>query len=214
MPAEFVSMILRVPGFLLAISVHEYAHAKMAYNLGDDTAQLLGRMTVEPWAHIDVVGSLMLLIFGFGWAKPVPVNTYRLQNPRRDMAKISLAGPVANLITALVLEILTVILLIFVSFPGALRYIPTVLEVGAWINAGLGFFNLIPVPPLDGSNILDVYISNNARDAWNWIQRYGFVILVVLMVLGVVSAVMQPLVTGYMGFAQRMAIAISRIFIR
>ncbi|HON86947.1 MAG: site-2 protease family protein [Firmicutes bacterium] len=214
MPAEFVSMILRVPGFLLAISVHEYAHAKMAYNLGDDTAQLLGRMTVEPWAHIDVVGSLMLLIFGFGWAKPVPVNTYRLQNPRRDMAKISLAGPVANLITALVLEILTVILLIFVSFPGALRYIPTVLEVGAWINAGLGFFNLIPVPPLDGSNILDVYISNSARDAWNWIQRYGFVILVVLMVLGVVSAVMQPLVTGYMGFAQRMAIAISRIFIR
>lgn len=214
MPAEFVSMILRVPGFLLAISVHEYAHAKMAYNLGDDTAQLLGRMTVEPWAHIDVVGSLMLLIFGFGWAKPVPVNTYRLQNPRRDMAKISLAGPVANLITALVLEILTVILLIFVSFPGALRYIPTVLEVGAWINAGLGFFNLIPVPPLDGSNILDVYISDSARDAWNWIQRYGFVILVVLMVLGVVSAVMQPLVTGYMGFAQRMAIAISRIFIR
>ena len=214
MPAEFVSMILRVPGFLLAISVHEYAHAKMAYNLGDDTAQLLGRMTVEPWAHIDVVGSLMLLIFGFGWAKPVPVNTYRLQNPRRDMAKISLAGPVANLITALVLEILTVILLIFVSFPGALRYIPTVLEVGAWINAGLGFFNLIPVPPLDGSNILDVYISNSTRDAWNWIQRYGFVILVVLMVLGVVSAVMQPLVTGYMGFAQRMAIAISRIFIR
>lgn len=214
MPAEFVSMILRVPGFLLAISVHEYAHAKMAYNLGDDTAQLLGRMTVEPWAHIDVVGSLMLLIFGFGWAKPVPVNTYRLQNPRRDMAKISLAGPVANLITALVLEILTVILLIFVSFPGALRYIPTVLEVGAWINAGLGFFNLIPVPPLDGSNILDVYISNSARDAWNWIQRYGFVILVVLMVLGVVSAVMQPLVTGYMGFAQRIAIAISRIFIR
>ncbi len=214
MPAEFVSMILRVPGFLLAISVHEYAHAKMAYNLGDDTAQLLGRMTVEPWAHIDLVGSLMLLIFGFGWAKPVPVNTYRLQNPRRDMAKISLAGPVANLITALVLEILTVILLIFVSFPGALRYIPTVLEVGAWINAGLGFFNLIPVPPLDGSNILDVYISNNARDAWNWIQRYGFVILVVLMVLGVVSAVMQPLVTGYMGFAQRIAIAISRIFIR
>ena len=214
MPAEFVSMILRVPGFLLAISVHEYAHAKMAYNLGDDTAQLLGRMTVEPWAHIDVVGSLMLLIFGFGWAKPVPVNTYRLQNPRRDMAKISLAGPVANLITALVLEILTVILLIFVSFPGALRYIPTVLEVGAWINAGLGFFNLIPVPPLDGSNILDVYISNSARDAWNWIQRYGFVILVVLMVLGVVSAVMQPLVTGYMGFAQRMEIDISRIFIR
>ncbi len=214
MPHEFVNMILRVPGFLLAISVHEYAHARMAYNLGDDTAQLLGRMTFEPWAHIDVVGSLMLLIFGFGWAKPVPVNTYRLQNPRKDMAKISLAGPVANLIAALVLEILTVILLIFVSFPGALRYIPTVLEVGAWINAGLGFFNLIPVPPLDGSNILDVYISNNARDAWNWIQRYGFVILVVLMVLGVVSAVMQPLVTGYMGFAQRIAIAISRIFIR
>lgn len=214
MPAEFVSIILRVPGFLLAISVHEYAHAKMAYNLGDDTAQLLGRMTFEPWAHLDVVGSLMLLIFGFGWAKPVPVNTYRLQNPRRDMAKISLAGPVANLITALVLEILTVILLIFVSFPGAFRYIPTVLEVGAWINAGLGLFNLIPVPPLDGSNILDVYIPYNARDAWDWIQQYGFVILVVLMVLGVVSAVLQPLLTGYMSFAQGIAIAIARIFIR
>ncbi|MBP8614130.1 MAG: site-2 protease family protein [Firmicutes bacterium] len=214
MAGEFARMILRVPGFLLAISVHEYAHARTAYNLGDDTAQLLGRMTVEPWPHIDIVGALMLLIFGFGWAKPVPVNTYRLQNPKRDMARISLAGPVANLVTALVLEVLTVILLVFVSFPGALRYIPTVLEVGAWINAGLGFFNLIPVPPLDGSNILANYIPNSARHSWDWIQRYGFVILVALMVLGVVSAVMQPLVTGYMGFAQWMAMAISRIFIR
>ena len=110
MPDSLVVLILRLPGLLLAISVHEYAHARMAYRLGDDTAELSGRMSLEPWAHFDIVGALMLLLVGFGWAKPVPVDPYRLRDPRRDMAKIAFAGPMANLITAFVLEVVSILL--------------------------------------------------------------------------------------------------------
>ena len=122
MPNSLVTLILRLPGLLLAISVHEYAHARMAYQLGDDTAELSGRMTLEPWAHFDIVGALMLLLVGFGWARPVPVAPYRLRDPKRDMAKIAFAGPLANLITAFVLEIAAIMLYTAYRFSGALTY--------------------------------------------------------------------------------------------
>ena len=97
---QFGDIFLRIPGFLIAISVHEYAHARMAFKLGDDTAEREGRMTLEPWAHFDLVGGLMLVLFRFGWARPVPVNPFRFRNPRKGMALVSVAGPAANLVTA------------------------------------------------------------------------------------------------------------------
>lgn len=214
MTASLMQLILRIPGFLLAVSVHEYAHARMAYHLGDDTAEVSGRMTLEPWAHIDWVGALMLLLFGFGWARPVPVNAYRFRNPRRDMAKVAFAGPLANFVAAFVLEVIAILLFTRFHFRGSLIYLPRIIEFAALVNAGLAIFNLIPVPPLDGSRILEVYLPSSAYHMWAQIERYGFIILVALLVSGVVSMIMGPLLSGYMSFIQNVALRISLLFFR
>lgn len=201
-----MQMILRVPGFLLAISVHEYSHARMAFRLGDDTAERAGRMTLEPWAHIDLVGAIMLLLFGFGWARPVPVEAYRMRNPRKDMAKVALAGPVANFLVFFVLQVLVVLLATRIRFVGTrLHYVPNILQEAAYINLGLGVFNLVPVPPLDGSRILARFLPSSMLDAWESLERYGFLILVLLLSTGIISAVMSPVMGVLIRFAQSVA---------
>lgn len=130
------------------------------------------------------------------------------------MAQIALAGPVANLITAFVLEITTILLFTFRNFSGAWAYIPTVLDVAAWINAGLAIFNLIPIPPLDGSRILELYIPYRAQNLWYEFQRYSFVILAVLLILGIIPSIMQPLVTGYIRLAQKAGMSLSLLLLR
>ncbi|MGI6663525.1 MAG: site-2 protease family protein [Bacillota bacterium] len=194
----------------MAISIHEYAHARMAYKLGDDTAARAGRMTIEPWAHLDPIGALMLLVFGFGWARPVPVDPYRLRNPRKDMAKVAVSGPVANLIAAFVLETSTVLVFSRLRLIGTpWTYLTDVLRSGAMINAALAFFNLIPLPPLDGSKILRVYLPYSLEEVWDFIERYGFVILMGLVYLGVVGAIIQPLIQMYMAAVFRVAVRLS-----
>jgi Zn-dependent protease len=203
-------MILRIPGFLLGISIHEYAHARMAYRLGDDTAYRAGRMTIEPWAHLDPIGALLLLVFGFGWARPVPVDPYRLRNPRKDMAKVAIAGPIANLIAAFVLEIFTVLVFSKARLAGTVwARLMDVFRSGAMVNTALAFFNLIPLPPLDGSKILRVYLPYSFEGMWEFVERYGFLILMGLVYLGVVGAVIQPLVYAYMTGVRSIALKIS-----
>lgn len=205
-----MQMILRIPGFLLAISVHEYAHARMAFKLGDDTAERAGRMTLEPWAHFDLVGSIMLLLFGFGWARPVPVEPYRMKNPRKDMATVSLAGPVTNILLFFILQILVVLLASRIRFVGTrLYYIPNIIQEAAYINLGLGVFNLIPVPPLDGSRILARFLPSTMLDAWEGLERYGFIILVVLLSTGIASSIMRPIMNLLIRFAQTIAGSLS-----
>ncbi len=213
MPA--LEIIMRIPGLLIGISVHEYAHARMAYNLGDDTAAREGRLTLEPWAHLDLIGSMMLLLFGFGWARPVLVNPYMLRNPRKDMAKVAVAGPVANLITAAVLQTVTVLLYTRVHFAGtSWAYLPMIIQDAAWINASLAFFNMVPIPPLDGSKILQVFLPARAYGVWDFIERYGPVLLIMFVSLRLVSTFIMPFVSGYMTLIQNMAFRISMLIFK
>lgn len=136
--------IISLASVLIALTIHEFAHAWAANNLGDPTARLEGRMSLNPLAHLDPIGTLTLIFFGFGWGKPVPVDSYNLKNPRRDSALISLAGPGSNFILTLLLAGINLV------FPLPLYILRPLMT----INLGLGLFNLIPLAPLDGSKIL------------------------------------------------------------
>lgn len=211
--SRILPFILTIPGFLLAISVHEYAHARMAYALGDDTADRVGRMTLEPWAHIDPIGALMLIFLGFGWARPVPVDPFRLRSPRRDMAKVAFAGPFANLVVAFFLQVVTILIFSFVRLRGTYWvYLPEILDTAARVNASLAFFNLIPIPPLDGWRILELYIPNSAYAVSEFLERYGFVILLFLVIFGIVSFIIGPLVAGYMNLCRLAGLYLSFLF--
>jgi Zn-dependent protease len=183
---------------ILSLTVHEFAHALVGKWRGDDTAEQMGRLTLNPLAHLDIAGTLMLLIVGFGWAKPVPFNPTRLKNPLADGTAIALAGPFANLILAVVAAG------VFhgLAKSGSLdqnSILPAFLVFVMLVNMLLLFFNLIPVPPLDGSKVLDaVLVKSNAMKARDWMEvngpklLLGFVILSLLTPLNVFVVVQAP----------------------
>ncbi|QHO63766.1 site-2 protease family protein [Candidatus Chazhemtobacterium aquaticus] len=159
---------------LIAISVHEAAHAYSAEYLGDPTPRLQGRTTLNPLAHLDPLGTLMLLLFRFGWGRPVQFDPYNLANPRRDAALISLAGPVSNLV-------LTTIASLLIHFILPSYYAP-LLYPFVFLNVGLAIFNLIPVHPLDGGKILIGILPQDLAYEWQSIMnRYGTIILILLI---------------------------------
>lgn len=147
-------VILRIPAILIALTVHEYAHGYIAWRRGDSTARSQGRLTFNPFAHLDIFGTLMLFFGPFGWAKPVPVNTMNLDNPKRDIIYVSAAGPVSNMILAVIFGLTLRFLSAQHSWTFLSQDIFTFLILCVNINLGLSFFNLLPIPPLDGSNIL------------------------------------------------------------
>jgi Zn-dependent protease len=165
------SFVIWAVAMLVAISVHEAAHAWMAERLGDPTAKLQGRLTLNPLAHLDPIGTLMILLFRFGWGKPVPVDEYNLRYPRRDAALISLAGPASNLVLASLLAILTRI----TSFDFWL--IPIIV-----LSVSLAIFNLIPIHPLDGGKILVGLLPHQlADDVEKVLNQYGLILLILLV---------------------------------
>lgn len=147
------SLLYSLPGIVLALTIHEYSHAMAAYAMGDNTAKQYGRLTLNPIAHMDPLGFLCLIVTRrFGWAKPVPVNDMNFKNRKKGMLLVSLAGPMSNFITALVIAI---IYAVFYKSIGEM--IRTMLQIAYIINLSIGVFNLIPIPPLDGSKYLNLF---------------------------------------------------------
>ncbi len=184
-------LLLSLPAVLWAITFHEFCHGYAAYRLGDPTAARMGRLTLNPLAHLDPVGALMLLIFRFGWAKPVPIEPRHFKFPKRDIIIVSLAGSAGNFLSAVACGLLVKVLPgPFIAIPALGRFI--VLMV--LINLGLGVFNLIPIPPLDGSKILYVLLPPSWLRGFFWLERYGFFVLMILLFLGVVQSIMSPII--------------------
>lgn len=189
---NLLTLLMIAPPILLALTFHEYAHAYAAYRYGDDTAKQSGRLSLNPLRHLDPLGTIMIFIVHFGWAKPVPVNPYRLRNPKKDMLWISAAGPLANMVLALASGLLIRVLQNSGITPGVhnaagLMFFMAVMSLQ--INLALAIFNILPIAPLDGSKILSGLLPAR-HDKWiHSLQRYGAVILIGLILLGQLTGV-------------------------
>lgn len=185
-------LVLLAPGFLLAVTLHELAHGLVADRLGDPTARLAGRLTLNPLPHIDPVGALAFLLAGFGWAKPVPVNAYHLRHPVRDMAAIAAAGPVANFLVAFVGLVVLLAVSRIVHTPFLAVPLTGMLKGIYEFNLVLGIFNLIPLPPLDGGHFLPYILPRRARARLHGIAQYGPFLLLLLVMSGATRYLVWP----------------------
>lgn len=193
-------LLIFMPFFLIAVAFHEVAHGYAAYMLGDPTAKNAGRLSLNPMVHVDPVGSLMFLIsymvgFGFGWAKPVPVNPALLRNPRRDDIIVSLAGVAVNFLLMVISILVIKAILLFVPHEiliqnrVVMEWSMKLLFQFMILNMVLAVFNLIPVPPLDGSHVLMALLPLNQARVFANIRPYGFIILILLMSSGILNTV-------------------------
>ncbi len=164
---------------LFAITVHEYAHGKAAEAFGDPTPRMSGRLTLNPLAHIDPIGFLMLIIVRFGWAKPVPINPRYFRDPEKDMAFVALAGPFANFTLAVLIALVFRVIPVPSSELG--YFILNVFQYAVWINIALGIFNLLPIPPLDGSRLLRAIVPYEGQVFMDRLEPYGFFVLIFLI---------------------------------
>lgn len=182
-----LSILLGLIPSLLCITLHELSHGFVAYKLGDDTAKSRGRLTLNPLKHLDPMGLLMMLVFHVGWAKPVPVNMYRFKNPKRGMAVTALAGPVSNLLIAVVFMFLYGAAYIPLGRSAVGYYFLQMIQLTAIISIGLGIFNLLPLPPLDGSKVLFSLMSDESYYKLMRYERYGGVVMLILVATGVLG---------------------------
>lgn len=183
---------------LVAITIHEFSHAYMADHLGDPTPRLQGRLKLNPMAHLDWLGMVFLLLFGFGWGKPVEFDPYNLKNPRKDAAVISIAGPISNFIMAIALSIILRLLIFFdLNFLTTIGFL--LLTPVIRMNIILGVFNLLPIHPLDGFKIVGGFLSNESAREWYSLQRYGmfFLLLMIFPIAGtsMLERVLSPMVS-------------------
>lgn len=182
-----LSLLLSIIPSVVCITLHELSHGLVAYRLGDDTAKRAGRLSLNPLKHLDIMGLLMLVVFHVGWAKPVPVNMFRFRNPKRGMAVTALAGPVSNVLIALVAMFLYGVLFIPLGFSNAGSYFLTMIELTAYISLGLAVFNLLPISSLDGSKVLFSVMRDESYYKLMRYEKFGSLILVALVATGVLG---------------------------
>ena len=200
MTSFVTEILLLAPPLLFALTIHELAHGLVAASLGDPTARLAGRLTLNPLKHLDPLGTLAFFLIKFGWAKPVPVNPAYFRRPRQDMLWVALAGPLSNLLLALVSALLIKLLQpLLQASPGAMTQaillpLAAMLVASVWINLVLVVFNFLPVPPLDGGRILAGLLPEGMARGLRRVEPYGFVLVLLLSFTGVISQTIVPIV--------------------
>jgi Zn-dependent protease len=193
------NILFVIPSVIIALTFHEAAHAFVAYKFGDPTAKLQGRLTLNPLKHLDIIGTLMLIFAHFGWAKPVPINPYYLQGNRRGkLILIAVAGVLFNFIIALIS-----CLLLSLMYHSYLPYndgVQAFLLQLAFINLILVVFNILPIPPLDGSKVLLELLPPQYAEKFSFLDRFGFIILIVLAISGLLGRFISPMIYGLLNF--------------
>ena len=203
---KLLGLVLTIPGVLIAMTFHEYAHAKAADLLGDDTPRIQGRLNLNPFSHVDPIGFALLLFAGFGWGRPVEINP-RNFNRNMELTKaeaiVSVAGPGMNFIIALLFMLIYVGMISFGFVTNELTfYISQIINYTAIVNIGLGVFNLIPLPPLDGSKILMHFLPYNGRQWFENNQMYFYIGFIVIFITGLAGDIISPLINAvYSGYA-------------
>jgi len=181
-------LLIQVPVILFSLTIHEFFHAWVAYMLGDDTAKRQRRLTLNPLVHLDFVGTVLMFLAGFGWAKPVPVNYLNFKNPRKGLLLVALAGPLSNLLTALFAGLTLRLLVPLVAgssvIPGVVVVSLAIVILMLQYGIALAVFNMIPLPPLDGSRVLYGLLPSKQADSFSRLEPYGVMILFALFIFG------------------------------
>lgn len=207
---DLMTFLYQLLALLIAFSFHEFAHALVADRLGDPTPRQQGRLTLDPMAHIDVVGFLLLLFAGFGWAKPVEIDPRNFKNRKWGDILVSIAGPLTNLIIALIAYIVLAFLSMSTSFDN--QIIANILWAIVGLNIGLAVFNILPIPPLDGYHVIkSLFFRYNVKFFWEF-ERYSFIVLIILIITGIIGRIMNPLMNLVINGMNVIVMALYSIF--
>jgi Zn-dependent protease len=193
---SLTTILLRAPAILIGLVFHEFAHAWVADRLGDKTPRYQGRLSISPQVHLDPIGFILAVIIGFGWARPVEINPRNLRNIRRDNALISVAGPISNFIVAFITAVVMKILILAGFGPSydsnVILNLHRILDYIVWVNILLGIFNLLPIPPLDGSHLLESFTNIERFNFYHIIRQYSSIILILLLVSNIAARIIIP----------------------
>ncbi len=203
-----ISFLYTLPALLFCLSVHEFAHAYTAYKLGDRTQKAMGRLTLNPFSHIDIAGFICIALFGFGWGKPVMIDDRNFKNKAAGNALTAFAGPFSNIVMAILFTIILKILLITGVILPTMNSVVGSIILNMFIltiqfNVVFAIFNLIPIPPFDGSRILYFFLPAKGREYMYKIEQYSFVIVLVILVTGIGSKLVSPIVSFVLGLLSK-----------
>ena len=196
-----ISFLYFLPALLISLSIHEFAHSFVAYKLGDKSQKALGRMTLNPLAHIDLWGFVCIALFGFGWGKPVIVDDRNFKNRSRDNMLVALAGPMSNILLSIVFTIILKILMVIGVVDLAVsttsgNLLTNMLVLSIQFNVIFGIFNMLPIPPFDGSKVLFYFLPGKYKEIMYVLERYSFIIILILVFTNISSYIISPIVSG------------------